>query len=218
MDSFLKQYCSNEWQQFVDFHKLEFEYDANGYIFKEGDPVKGLYIVSSGKVKVYNTSADGKETLIRLASDGSIIGHRGFGGDWCYPASAFTYVKTKVIFIPLDIFNIVAKANAEFTYQLMMFFAEELRESEEKNTLVAIKNKIAKAILNNYSVFGADPKDPSKLSYTISRKDFASSVNTTYESVIRVLSELNKENIIELQAKSIRIVDFNRLTELASLA
>jgi len=41
--------------------------------------------------------------------------------------------KTVITYIPLAIFNQVAKANAEFTYQLMMFFAEELRQSEEKN-------------------------------------------------------------------------------------
>lgn len=216
MDSFLKQYCTKEWQQFVDFHKLNFEFESNSYIFKEGEPVKGLYIINNGKAKVFSTSSDGKETLIRLASDGSVIGHRGFGGDWTYPVSAYTYTKTKVTFIPLDIFKTLAKANTEFTYQLMMFFAEELRQSEEKNTIIPVKNKIAKAILMNYTVFGADSKDPSKLSYTISRKDYASKVNTTYETVIRVLSEFNKEKIIELQAKSIRIINLQKLSELAS--
>jgi len=216
MDSFLKQYCSKEWQQFINFHKVIFEFETSSYIFKEGEPVKGLFIVNSGKVKVFSTAEDKKETLIRLAADGAVIGHRGFGGDWTYPVSAFTYTKTKVTFIPLDIFNILAKANTEFTYHLMMFFAEELRQSEEKINLIPVKNKIATAILMNFNVFGADAKDPLKLSFTISRKDYASLVNTTYETVIRVLSDFNKENIIELQAKSIRIVDFNRLQHLAN--
>ncbi len=216
MDSFLKQYCSKEWQQFINFHKVIFEFETSSYIFKEGEPVKGLFIVNSGKVKVFSTAEDKKETLIRLAADGAVIGHRGFGGDWTYPVSAFTYTKTKVTFIPLDIFNILAKANTEFTYHLMMFFAEELRQSEEKINLIPVKNKIATAILMNFNVFGADAKDPLKLSFTISRKDYASLVNTTYETVIRVLSDFNKENIIELQAKSIRIFDFNRLQHLAN--
>jgi CRP/FNR family transcriptional regulator len=216
MDSFLKQYCSREWQQFIDFHKETFEFEANSYIFKEGEAVKGLFIVNSGKIKVFSTTDDNKETLIRLAADGSVIGHRGFGGDWTYPVSAYTYTKTKVTFIPLDIFNILAKANTEFTYHLMMFFAEELRQSEEKNNLIPVKNKIARAILMNYNVFGIDTKDTSKLSYTISRKDYAAIVNTTYETVIRVLSDLNKEKIIELQAKSIRIIDIKKLEKIAN--
>ncbi|MBV6484025.1 MAG: Transcriptional activator protein Anr [Flavobacteriales bacterium] len=216
MDSFLKQHCSKEWQQFVDFHKIIFEFEANSYIFKEGEPVKGLFIVNNGKVKIFSTAEDKKEIIIRLAADGSVIGHRGFGGDWNYPVSAFSYTKTKVTFIPIDIFNILARANTEFTYQLMMFFAEELRHSEEKNNLVPVKNKIAQAILMNFNVFGPDAKDPLKLSFTISRKDYAAIVNTTYETVIRVLSELNKEKVIELEAKSIRISDYKKLVSIAN--
>ncbi|NCP45392.1 MAG: winged helix-turn-helix domain-containing protein, partial [Flavobacteriales bacterium] len=91
----------------------------------------------------------------------------------------------------------------------------ELRQSEEKNNLIPVKNRVAKAILINYSVFGSDPKDSLKLSYTISRKDFASKANTTYETVIRVLGELNKENIIQLQSKFIRIIDLQRLRDIS---
>jgi CRP/FNR family transcriptional regulator len=97
----------------------------------------------------------------------------------------------------------------------MMFFAEELRYSEQKMMQIPVKNRIAKAILMNYNVFGADPKDIAKISYTISRKDYASKVNTTYETVIRVLSDLNKEKIIKLDGKSIRILNFAGLTQLS---
>lgn len=214
MDSFLKQYCSPEWQEFVEFHKLTIEFDAGTLIFKEGDPVKGLFIVNTGKVKVYNKETDEKENIIRLAADGEVVGHRGFGGNWIYPVSAKTYEKTITTFIPLTIFNIVAKANAEFTYQLMMFFANELRVSE-LNINIPVKNRIAKAILTNYHTFGADPRDNAKISLTIPRKDYANMVSTTYETVIRVLSELNKEKIIELKGKSIRILDFDKLNNIS---
>ena len=113
------------------------------------------------------------------------------------------------------VFNIVAKSNIEFTYQLMMFFAEELRRSEEKILQVPVKNRVARAILTNYTVFGADKKDATKLSYTISRKDYASKAGTTYETVIRVLSDLNKEKIIALDGKSIIILDLTELKKLA---
>lgn len=216
MDSFLKQYCSPEWQEFVEFHKIIKEFDEDTLIFNEGDHVNGLYIINTGKVKVFTTETDGKESIVRLAADSEVVGHRGFGGDWVYPVSAKTYEKTITTFIPLNVFNTVAKANAEFTYHLMMFFAEELRCSEQKTMQVPVKNRIAKAILMNYNVFGAHPKDITKISYTISRKDYASKVNTTYETVIRVLSELNKEKIIELEGKSIRILNFNELTKLST--
>ncbi|MCB9365475.1 MAG: Crp/Fnr family transcriptional regulator [Flavobacteriales bacterium] len=215
MDSFLKQYCSSEWQEFINFHKIKKVVEPNEYVFKEKEQTEGLYIINKGKVKVISRDVEGKETLIRLASDGDILGHRGFGGDWTYPISAMTYEKSEITFIPINTFNIVAKSNNEFTYQLMMFFAEELRRSEEKIMHVQVKNRVARAILTNYNAFGPDKKDPTRLSYTISRKDYASMVNTTYETVIRVLSDLNKEKIISVEGKSIRILNLDLLNQLA---
>jgi len=205
MDSFLKRYCSSEWQEFVNFHIKQVVVEANNYVFREGEKTEGLYIVVSGKVKVLTKDVDEKDTLIRLAAGGDILGHRGFGGNWTYPISAITYEKTEMSFIPLNIFKVVAKANAEFTYQLMMFFAEELRRSEEKILNIPVKNRVSNAILMNYKVFGSDTKDPSKISYTLSRKDFASKARTTYETVIRVITLLNNEGIIKSEGKSSKI-------------
>jgi len=215
MESFLKQYCSREWREFIDFHKSVIEVEADTCIFREGDETKGLYIINKGKVKVVVNAMDKSERLIRLAADGDILGHRGFGGNWTYPISARTFEKTTLTFIPIEIFKTVAKSNIEFTYNLMMFFAEELRRSEEKITMVPVKNRIAQAILLNYSVFGPDKDDEAKISLTLSRKDYASKVGTTYETVVRVLSDLNKSGLIQTVGKSIRILDFDNLKILA---
>lgn len=217
MDSFLKQYCSAEWREFINFHKVHKVIDANSYVFKEDERTEGLYIINKGKVKVVSKDVDEKEILIRLAADGDILGHRGFGGDWTYPISAITYEESEITFIPLNVFNVVAKSNIEFTYHLMMFFAEELRRSEEKIMQVPVKNRVARAVLTNYKVFGSDKKDSTKLSYTISRKDYASKAGTTYETVIRVLSDLNKEKIIAVEGKSIRILNLDLLNRLANI-
>jgi len=210
MDSFLKQYCSEEWQKFVEFHIIKKKYKAKENIIESAELTRGLYIVNQGKVKVFSTDNDGKINLIRLAADGDILGHRGFGGKWTYPITATTYVDTEVSFIPINIFNIVAKANAEFTYHLMMFFAEELRKSEDNILEYSVKTRVCKSIIMNYKVFGFE-KNTNKLSYTINRKDIANNSRTTYESVIRILSELNKEKVIKIDGKDIRILNLEIL-------
>ena len=216
MDSFLKQYCSKEWIDFIEFHKSVYTLQKDNLVFKEGDDVKGLFIINKGKIKVFSNESTGKEKIFRLAGEGEILGHRGFGGDWVYPVSAKTYEETTLSFIPLNIFNLLAKTNIEITYQLMMFFAEELRNSETKINHLQVKNRVARAILYNYTIFGADKKDPQLLSFTIPRKDYASLTNTTYESIIRVLKELNDEKIIQSSGKNIKILDFNALESLAN--
>ena len=215
MVSFLKQYCSPEWVEFIDAHKSEIVFKTNETIFGEGDNAKGLYILKNGKVKVVTKETDNKQRIIRLAASGDILGHRGFGGDWKYPISAITLTPTTVTFIPLKAFNVLVKTNVTFTYQLMMFFAEELRRSEEKITSAPVKTRLAKAILLNHAVFGETENEPGLLSFTLSRKDFASKSGTTYETVIRVFSELNKLEVIKIEGKNIRILDIKALEKIA---
>ncbi|MCO6499244.1 MAG: Crp/Fnr family transcriptional regulator [Vicingus serpentipes] len=215
MDSFLKKYCSPEWQSYIDIYKKQKQVKAKAYVFKEGETTEGLYIINKGKVKVVTKDDEGKETLIRLATDGDILGHRGFGGNWTYPISAIALENTALTFVPLNAFNVLAKSNAEFTYHLMMFFAEELRKSEEKMKQLPVKVRVARAIVMNYKCFGFDENEKNKLSFTLSRTDYASKAGTTYETVIRVLADLNKSGIIQIKGKSIYILDLEQLLAIA---
>lgn len=213
--SFLEENCSVEWLKFIDCHKVEVFFKKGEHIFKAGEETKGLYIIDYGKVKITYKQYDGSERLIRLAKSGDVLGHRGFGGNWVYPISAYALENTKVSFIPVNVFNILAKTNPNFTYGLMMFFAEELRKSEAKIKHYPVKILVARAILDNYRAFGLENENSTKLSYTLSRKDLASKAGTTYETVVRTLASLNKEKIIKIDGKSIHILNPKKLRELS---
>lgn len=218
MKSFIEKHCNKEWSEFLNFHKKNFRFEKNQFIFKAGESTKGLYFIDYGKVKITYQQHDGSERLIRLATDGQILGHRGFGGNWKYPISALALEKTVVSFIPVKIFNVVAKANADFTYNLMMFFAEELRLSEAKLNHFPVKNLVARSLFDNYLAFGFESNHSKRLSYTLSRKDIASKAGTTYETVVRTLAEFNKLKVIKIDGKSIHILDMERLKYLANFS
>lgn len=211
MDNIISKYCSKEWNEFVNFHKKEISYKPKAVIFNEGDETLGIYIIRNGKVKVMTTDLDGKQRLIRLASDGDILGHRGFWGNWKYPITAIALEKTQMTFIPLNVFNQVVKANIDLCFYLVTFFAEELRRSEEKMMQLPVRNRVAKALLLNYEAFGFKSESNNELSYTISRKDIAGVAGTTYETVIRELADMNENKIIKIIGKQIAIRDLKKL-------
>ena len=95
-----------------------------------------------------------------------------------------------------------------------MFFAEELRESERLASQLPIRNLIASVLYNNYKVFGFEEGSETKLSYTLSRKDIASQAGTRYETVVRVLTSLNKEEVIQIDGKAIHILNLEKLNEI----
>lgn len=215
MKSFVEKHCTEEWCKFIDFHKETFFYKKDELIFQAGDEAEGLFIIEKGKVKVTYRQFDGSDRLIRLAKDGDILGHRGFGGSWKYTISAFALEHTELSFIPLDIFNTIAKSNPSFSYNMMLFFAEELRKSEAKIKKYPVVFLVARALFDNYKAFGLEKKSLTKLDYTLSRRDIASKAGTTYETVVRTLAEFKKEGIIKTEGKSIHILEIEKLRELA---
>lgn len=214
MNPILRNNCSEEWLDFIYFYSKTLVFNENDVIFKCGDEVNGLFIVNSGKIKVVAKTGQNQERIVRLVSKNDVLGHRGFGGSWSYTVTAIALDDSELLFIPLKIFNAAVKSNPDFAYFMMMFFAEELRESEKFASQLPIRNKIASVILNNLQVFGFANDDRKTLNYTLSRKDLASLAGTRYETLIRTLADFAGEGLVELEGKSIKILDLERLTSL----
>ncbi len=203
----LFKYCAKEWHQIITANQVQLKIAYDCKIFSEGDLVKGIFIINSGKVKVVSVFDKDKERIHRLASEKKILGHRGIGSKK-YTISAIALTDTIVTFMPMDIFNILLKTNPALSLFMIEFMAEELRNSEEqmKNMVqLEVKERIASILVTLINSFGYDSKESTKLSFTLSRKDIASIAGTTYETVIRTLAYLDKKKLIELVGKDIHI-------------
>lgn len=215
MHEIIEKYCSPEWQKFIEFHSQTLTYPTNSTIFKIGDPTEGLYLINEGRVKILTKGANNTERIIRLAADGDILGHRGFGGTWTYSISAITLTPCTVTFISIDLFNQIVMANPKLGFFMMMFFAEELRASERLAKRMPVKNLVASVLNQCYNSFGFAEGSKTLLSYTLSRKDIASKAGTTYESVVRSMSDLARDGVIELDGKLVHIINLEALKELS---
>lgn len=181
-------------------------------LFTEGSQVTGIYFIYKGTFKVHKKWTDDKELIVRVAKNGAILGHRGLGNDIYYPVSATALEPSEVCFIDLDFFQSTLKVNYQFLYELMMFFAGELKESEKKMRNLAhmpVKGRIAQALLNFHAKFGTN--EEGFIDLTLSRQDLASYTGTTYETVFRIMSELVQEGSLELSGKNIRVLDTEKL-------
>lgn len=215
MNSILENYCSQEWHELIAYHCDVIKFNTGDYIFEIGQKTAGLYFINEGKVKVLVDGANNTQRIIRLATDNDILGHRGFGGNWTYSIGAAALTETEVTFVPMGLFKKLVKTNPDFGYFMMMFFAEELRDSERLALQMPVKNTVASVLYNSYKVFGLEKGSDTMLSYTLSRKDIANKAGTTYESVVRVISELNKADIIKIDGKKLHILNINALKRLA---
>lgn len=211
---FINKYCSDVWKPIITFNKTTTDYPAGATIFSEGESVTGIYEIYSGKIKIVSSYENGKERIVSFAKSEQILGYHGLGGNMIYPVTAVTLEESQVTSIPIDIFYKAIKANPEMALYLVKFFADQLKASETRMKLYLVMSaleKVAFAILTIINSFGFAKLDDTLLDFTPSRKDIASLAGTTYETVIRVLTEFEKTNVLKLEAKSIRIVNHAEL-------
>lgn len=207
--------CLKDWLPAVEVQKTTKLIKKGELIFKEGDPVHGIFFIHKGLAKVHKHWDAEKELILRFARDGDIIGHRGLGSEAVYPISATALQPTSACFIPLDFFLRSLRVNNGLTYELMLFFARELQESERKMGYLAhmpAKGRLAYALLFLQKKFGTNAKG--YIDISLSQQDLASFIGTTYESVFRIFQEFIQNGWIEKTGKNYQLNDLKSLEEL----
>ena len=205
--------CKPEWLTAIDLNRKMLHFKKGELLFKEGEPVTGMYFIYTGLVKVHKKWSEDKELILRFAKNGAIAGHRGLGKDTIYPVSATALAATDVCFVDLDFFIATLKVNPEYLFELMMFFAAELKESERKMRNLAhmnSKGRVCQTLLTLQDKFGTDSNGA--IDIDISRQDLASYSGTTYETLFKMLNELADENILRFDNKKITILNHKQLT------
>ncbi|WP_301929936.1 Crp/Fnr family transcriptional regulator [Ferruginibacter sp.] len=201
------QLCIAEWLPAIDVNRQVLHIKKGELLFKEGDVMTGIYFVNSGTVKVHKQWGQ-KELIVRFAKDGDIVGHRGLGADSIYPVSGTALENVTACFIPLDFFMSSLKINYDFMQRLLLFFAEELKQSERKMRNMAhmsVKGRVANALLILKSKFGVKPDG--HIDILLSRQDLASYAGTTYETVFRIMSDLAEQQLLKVDGKKITVLN-----------
>lgn len=209
---FFCRLCLKEWAPAIEANRKTIQIKKGELLFREGEKVTGIYFVKDGKVKVHKKWGDDKELIVRIANKGAIVGHRGLGSGTIYPVSGTAIEPTIVCFIDIDFFKTSLKVNHAFTYELMMFFADELQESERRMRNLAhmsVKGRVAQTILSLKDKFGVT-KDGG-LDIVLSRQDLASYAGATYETVFRIMNEIKDDGAIEVVNKDIKIINADKL-------
>ncbi len=212
----LCQQCQKEWLPALDANRKVYHLKKGELLFTEGEEVKGMYFINSGLVKVHKKWDDEKELILRFANKGAIVGHRGLGGDTIYPVSGTALAPTEVCFVDIDFFTATLKTNPDYLYSLMMFFAAELKESEKRMRNLAhmnTKGRIAYALTSLNEKFGVDADG--YLNIVLSRQDLASYTGTTYETLFKMMNEMNEDKILKFSEKRIAVIDKEKLQLLA---
>lgn len=194
-------------------------YKKSQVIFSQGTMPHGLFVIYSGKVKLYQLAENGREQIVRMAKAGDVIGYRALLSSDRYTSSAETIEESNICFIPKELFFNMMNKNSSITVQLMKLLSYDLKNAEHKITDLAqkpVRERMAEALLFIKETYGYE-KDNKTINVILTREELANIVGTATETAIRLLSDLKFEQLIEFVGKKIKIINLRKLTDIANI-
>lgn len=202
----------------ISDHKNLISHRKGQVLYYEGARPLGIFCINSGVVKVYKTASNGKEQIIYLAKKGDFLGYAALLGEENYSNTAMIIEDAKICFIPRESFLSTLTNNSQFFKRITKALSHEIGVMEDKltdATQKSIRERLAFLLLQLGDSYGIDGGESQKIDLLLSREEIAGMVGTATESVIRLLSEFKKDDLIELEGKRIIIKDKKGLARLS---
>ena len=184
-------------------------------IFEEGEVTNGIYCVKDGVCKLSKLSDNGKDQIVKLVKPGELLGQRSMISDEPANLSAVALEDMEVCFIPRSEVMQFFTQNNQFSMNVMKTICEDLKGADDHMVNMAqktVRQRLAETLIYLEETFGKN--EDGTLHIQLSREELAGMIGTATESCIRLLSELNKSDYIELTGKKITLLDKNKLKRL----
>lgn len=176
------------------------QYKKGQHIFMAGDQADYFFSVLSGEIKIYNIDTDGKETEIRRVKKGQVFGEvLVFAGD-IYPIYALAQIDTVLLSYSKTKTLDFMKENKNVAHDLLQILAK--RCLYLTNTIKTISQDNMESRLLCYLESIAISSQGKEIAFPIAKKDIASMLNMTPETMSRTLKKLEKNGKITLSGKS----------------
>ena len=174
-------------------------------IYLEGDEPTRVYFVQTGRVKTVKTTAGGKELITGLYGPGEFFGYLPLLERTPHADSAVAVEESELLYIPQDDFTQLLERNREVSQQFIRLLAGRVSERETQLLAMAyssIRRRVADTLLQLHEQGDAS----ADAGIHLLREDMAAMVGTAPESLSRTLNEFKQDGLIELNAKSIRVL------------
>lgn len=194
-------------------------FKKNEIIHHEGDTPTHMMMLVEGKLRVYKEGVGNKQQIIRLLKPTDFFAYRAMIADEGYNTAVSAFEPSVVFKIRKEVFMRFITQNCMFCYKFMVAMARDLGLSDSKVvnlTQKHIRGRLAEALLVLKTNYGVDD-DGATLSIFMSREDLANLSNMTTANAIRTLSEFQKDGIVSIDGRKIKLLDIPELMHMSKV-
>lgn len=193
-------------------------YPKGAKLFDEGQSPRGVFILCSGRLKLFASSAEGKSLILRIADAGEVVGVPATVSGQPYEVSAEVLEPAQANFISRDDFLRFLSEHGEVALRVAQLLGEICHKTYQEVRSLGLSRssaqKLARFLLDWSSRPGHSQPD-GRVSLALTHEEIAQSINTSRETVTRTLTDLKNRELIYIQGSALTIRDRAALENLA---
>jgi CRP/FNR family transcriptional regulator len=189
--------------------------EKGAYLFHEGDPAQGFYIVQRGAVNVHRVSAVGKEQVIHIFRTGDSFAEVALASEKGYPADARALEPSSVLLVQKSGILALLQRQPELALRMLGSMSSHLRVlvgQLEDLTLRDVETRLANWLIKRCPNPTSD--QPGRIELTMTKRVLAAELGTVSETFSRTLAKFREQKLLTVKGKTVTVLSPAKLNAL----
>jgi CRP/FNR family transcriptional regulator, cyclic AMP receptor protein len=190
-------------------------YAQGELLFQEGDSCKGLHIIAAGKLRIFKSSASGREQVLAVEGPGGSVAELPVFDGGAYPASVSAVDEAQILFISREDFRAYCLEHPEVALKMLAVVGARLRRLVgiiEELSFTTVRQRLVAALVRMAQAGGRRSDQGVALELPGTHQELAHELGTVRELVSRNLMRLQAEGLLQVDGRSIVVRDLPGLT------
>jgi CRP/FNR family transcriptional regulator, cyclic AMP receptor protein len=191
-------------------------YAKGTFIILEGEPGEALFLIRSGRIKIFKTTPDGREQILNILRDGSVFAEVVLFDGGAYPASAQALEDSLVGHLRNEDMEMMLEQHPMLAIKMLRIMGGRLRRAQGLIGDLALQDaygRLAGLLLRAARQQGQKTPEGIVLQITLTRQEMANMVGTSRETVARILSRFQQDGALRVERQKFTILAEEKLQD-----
>ncbi len=189
--------------------------EKDDYLFREGEPPRGFYVVQKGAINVHRVSASGKEQVIHVFRAGESFAEAALATEGGYPADARALESSQVVLVQRVEFIELLKRQPELALRMLGSMSQHLRVLiglVEDLTMKDVETRLANWLVKRCP--NPEAQQPYAIELSMTKRVLAAELGTVSETFSRTLAKFREQKLITVKGKTVTVLSPAKLAAL----
>ena len=201
--------------RFISERAVPRSYQPGELLFHEADPCSGLFVIESGNVRIFKSSATGREQVLAVDGPGSSVAEMPVFDGGNYPASGAAVNEVTALFVSRQDFHSMCLVHPQVALKVLRVVGKRLRTLVgiiEELSFTTVRSRLI-SVLVKLAQQQSDSSGPVVVTLPSSNQELAAHIGTVRELVSRNLSRLQAEGLIKIDGREVTIANLQALRD-----